>query len=116
MTLRSIQKDVSFLPTDMIVATWPIRVGQVFVKEGDPVPPGTPILSLTDPNFTVTLQASASDRTKLKVGQHCTVALVGGANEEPGTISELDENLTSLDAGTPGGTPTAGVRGQDPGR
>ena len=60
------------------------------MKEGDPVPPGTPILSLTDPNFTVTLQASASDRTKLKVGQHCTVELVGGDNEVPGTISELD--------------------------
>lgn len=103
VTLRSIQKDVTFIPTDMIVGTWPIRVGQVFVKEGDPVPPGTPVLSLTDPNFTVTLQASASDRTKLKVGQHCTVALAGGVNEEPGTISELDSNLTSLDAASPGG-------------
>ena len=104
VTLRSIQKDVVFLPTDMIVGTWPIRVGQVFVKEGDPLPPGTPVLSLTDPNFTVTLQASASDRTKLKVGQHCTVTLAGGVNEEPGTISELDSNLTSLDAASPGGT------------
>ena len=103
VTVRSIQKDVVFIPTDMIVGTWPIRVGQVFVKEGDPLPPGTPIMSLTDPNFTVTLQASASDRTKLKVGQHCTVTLVGGVNEEPGTISELDSNLTSLDAATPGG-------------
>ena len=112
VTLRSIQKDVSFAPTDMVVATWPVRVGQVFVKEGDPVPPGTPILSLTDPNFTVTLQASASDRTKLKVGQHCTVSLVGGVTEEPGTISELDQNLTSLDAGTPGGTPTQVYQGK----
>ena len=59
VTLRSIRKDVSFDPTDMIVGHWPIRIGQVFVKEGDPLPPGTPILSLTDPNFTVTLQASA---------------------------------------------------------
>jgi hypothetical protein len=103
VTLRSIQKDVTFIPTDMIVGAWPIRIGQVFVKEGDPVPPGTPILSLTDPNFTVTLQASASDRTKLKVGQHVTVTLAGGVNEEPGTISELDSNLTSLDAASPGG-------------
>ncbi|MDX6567338.1 MAG: hypothetical protein QOE10_3000, partial [Gaiellales bacterium] len=55
VTLRSIQKDVVFVPTDMIVGTWPIRVGQVFVKEGDPLPPGTPVMSLTDPNFTVTL-------------------------------------------------------------
>jgi len=92
-----------FIPTDMIVGRWPIRVGQVFVKEGDPLPPGTPVLSLTDPGFTVTLQASASDRTKLKVGQHCTVTLAGGVNEEPGTISQLDSNLTSLEAASPGG-------------
>ncbi len=105
VVLRSIQKDVLFQPTDMIVATWPVRVGQVFVKEGDPVPPGTPILSLTDPHFTVTLQASASDRTKLKVGQHCTVQLVGGTDEVPGTISQLDQNLTALEASAPGGTP-----------
>ena len=116
VVLRSIQKDVTFQPTDMIVAKWPTRIGQVFVKEGDPAPPGTPILSLTDPNFTVTLQASASDRTKLKVGQHCTVELVGGQNDEPGTISELDDNLTTLDASTPGGTPQTGVRRQDRGR
>jgi multidrug efflux pump subunit AcrA (membrane-fusion protein) len=103
VTLRSIQKDVVFVPTDMIVGTWPIRVGQVFVKEGDPLPPGTPVMSLTDPNFTVTLQASASDRTKLKVGQHVTVTLAGGVTEEPGTISELDSNLTSLEASAPGG-------------
>ena len=112
VVLRSIQKDVTFQPTDMIVANWPVRVGQVFVKEGDPVPPGTPILSLTDPNFTVTLQASATDRTKLKVGQHCSVQLVGGTNEEPGTISELDANLTSLDASQPGGTPTQVYEGK----
>jgi multidrug resistance efflux pump len=103
VTLRSIKKDVLFLPTDMIVANWPVRVGQVFVKEGDPLAPGSPVLSLTEPNFTVTLQASATDRTKLKVGQHCTVELAGGVTAEPGTISELDSNLTSLDAATPGG-------------
>ncbi len=104
VTLRSIRKDVSFEPTDMIVGNWPIRVGQVFVKEGDPLPPGTPILSLTDPTFTVTLQASASDRTKLAVGQKATVKLTGGATEVPGVITELDQNLTSLAAAQPGAT------------
>src|SRR6185437_6356375 len=103
VVLRSIQKDVTFQPTDMIVAKWPVRVGQVFVKEGDPVPPGTPVLSLTDPDFTVTLQASATDRTKLKVGQHCTVQLVGATDEQSGTISQLDDNLTALEAAQPGG-------------
>jgi multidrug efflux pump subunit AcrA (membrane-fusion protein) len=103
VVLRSIQKDVTFQPTDMVAAAWPVRIGQVFVKEGDPVPPGTAILSLTDPNFTVALQASASDRTKLKVGQHCTVQLSGGTTEEDGTISQLDDNLTTLEASQPGG-------------
>jgi len=103
--LRTIQTDVVFQPTDMIVGSWPIRIGQIFVKEGDPVTPGEPILSLTDPNFTVTLQASATDRTKLAVGQHCTVKLTGGDTEVDGTISELDQNTTTLDAATPGGTP-----------
>jgi HlyD family secretion protein len=103
VTLLSIRKDVVFQPTDMIVGHWPIRIGQVFVKEGDPLPPGTPILSLTDPTFTVTLQASASDRTKLAVGQSATVKLTGGDKEVEGTISELDQNLTSLTPSAPGG-------------
>jgi hypothetical protein len=103
VVLRSIQKDVIFQPTDMIVAKWPVRIGQVFVKEGDPLPPGTPVLSLTDPNFTVTLQASATDRTKLKVGQHVTVQIAGGTEEQSGTISQLDDNLTALEASQPGG-------------
>jgi len=112
VTLRSIQKDVVFIPTDMIVGRWPTRVGEVFVKEGDPLPPGTPILSLTERNFTVTLQASASDRTKLKVGQHCTVTLAGGVIEKPGTISQLDSNLTSLEAASPGGAQQQVYEGQ----
>jgi hypothetical protein len=112
VTLRSIQKDVSFIPTDMIVGRWPTRVGEMFVKEGDPLPPGTPILSLTERNFTVTLQASASDRTKLKVGQHCTVTLAGGVIEKPGTISQLDSNLTSLEAASPGGAQQQVYEGQ----
>jgi multidrug efflux pump subunit AcrA (membrane-fusion protein) len=110
--LRSIQKDVVFQPTDIIVAKWPTRVGQVFVKEGDPAPPGTPILSLTDRNFTVTLQASATDRTKLKVGQSCTVQIVGGTEEVPGTISELDDNLTSIESATPGGAASSVYEGK----
>jgi multidrug efflux pump subunit AcrA (membrane-fusion protein) len=94
VTLRSINKDVVFSPTDMIVADWPVRVGQVLVKEGDSVPPGAALLSLTDPNFTVTLKANASDRTKLDVGQSCKVKLTGGDDEASGTISQLDETVT----------------------
>ncbi|MDR3662147.1 MAG: Calx-beta domain-containing protein, partial [Mycobacterium sp.] len=102
VVLQSLDKDVVFEPTDMIVANWPIRVGQIYVKAGDPVAPGAPILSLTEPTFTVTLQASASDRTKLQLGQHCTVQLVGGENQVSGTISELDAYQTLISSGSEG--------------
>ncbi len=94
VTVRTLEKDVVFEPTDMIAGQWPIRVGQVLVEEGDAAPPGTPLLSLTATSFTVTLKASASDRTKLATGQSVTVKLSGGDKEAPGLISELDENAT----------------------
>ena len=65
VTLQSLNSNVTFEPTDMIVDQWPIRVGQVFLKAGAPVAPGEAVLSLTEPNLTVTLQASAADRSKL---------------------------------------------------
>jgi multidrug efflux pump subunit AcrA (membrane-fusion protein) len=74
------------------------------------VAPGAPILSLTEPTFTVTLQASASDRTKLQLGQHCTVELVGGENQVSGTISELDAEQTLIDSGS-GGSAAGGAGG-----
>ncbi len=67
------------------------------------MPPGTPVLSLTDPSFTVTLQASASDRTKLKVGQHCTVQLVGGTEERAGHDLAARREPHLAEASQPGG-------------
>ena len=67
VTLQSLQRNITFDPTDMIVGTWPTRVGTVYVKAGQPVAPGTNILSLTEPDLTVTLDASASNRTQLVV-------------------------------------------------
>ncbi|HEX3947280.1 MAG TPA: HlyD family efflux transporter periplasmic adaptor subunit, partial [Acidimicrobiales bacterium] len=94
VVLQSIQSNVVFEPTDMIVGQWPIRVGQVYVKAGAPVAAGEAILSLTEPNLSVTLQASAADRSKLKVGQHCTVQISGEDTEGTGTITELDSAPT----------------------
>ena len=42
VVLQSIQNNVTFDPTDMIVGQWPTRIGQVFVKAGAPVTPGEP--------------------------------------------------------------------------
>ncbi len=102
VTLQTLQTNVTFEPTDMIVGNWPIRVGQVYVKAGQPVAPGTAILSLTQPELTVTLQASASNRTQLQVGQSCTVQIDGANTEASGTITELDATPTTVAASTPG--------------
>ena len=112
VVLRTLRTDIVFEPTDMIVSDWPTRVGQVYVKEGDVVTPGEPILSLTETNFTVTLQASASDRTKLAVGQHCTVTLVGSQNEVDGTITELDSTATAAPSSGGAASAAAGASGQ----
>jgi hypothetical protein len=93
--LLTINNDVAFYPTDMIVGNWPTRIGQVFVKAGDNIAqPGANLFSLTDTNFTVTLTATASDRTQLEVGQSCTVELQDGSAEATGVISQLDANVT----------------------
>jgi Calx-beta domain-containing protein len=93
--ILTLNDDVVFLPTDIITGTWPTRVGQIQVKEGDLTAPGKPLFSLTETGFTVTLKASAADRTKLKVGQATTVQLQGGTATAPGVISELDDNATT---------------------
>ena len=69
VVLQSIQSNISFEPTDMIVGNWPTHVGQVFVKAGASVAPGEAILSLTEPDLSVTLQATAAERSELAVGQ-----------------------------------------------
>ena len=92
--LLTLNTDVVFIPTDMVVAHWPTRVSKVLVKEGDLAPAGTPLFSITEAGFTVTLKANAADRSKLKVGQQVTVQVQGGDKQATGVITELDENAT----------------------
>jgi multidrug efflux pump subunit AcrA (membrane-fusion protein) len=103
VTLQTLRTDVAFEPTDMIVGQWPTRVGTVSVKIGAPVTPGQPILSLTEPDLTVTLQASAANRTLIRVGQPATVQIAGATTSAQGTITELDAAPTTVSSGTPGG-------------
>ncbi len=112
VVLQTLRTDVMFEPTDMIVGAWPTRVGQVFVKAGDPVTPGEPILSLTEPDLTVTLQASASNRSMLEVGQSCTVQISGATTSASGTIIELDSAPTDLASSTPGAGSTQVYEGR----
>jgi len=98
VTIQSLQRNITFEPTDMIVGSWPTRVGTVYVKAGQPVTVGTPILSLTEPDLTVTLDSSASNRTQLTVGQECTVQIDGESSSVSGTITELDSTPTVVAA------------------
>jgi multidrug efflux pump subunit AcrA (membrane-fusion protein) len=97
--IRTLDDDVVFQPSDMIVADWPARVGTVQVDEGEFVLQGEVVLTLTEPDFTVTLSVSPSDRSELAVAQAVTVELEAGGQEVPGVIIELDDNATVADDG-----------------
>ena len=93
--IRTIDDDVFFLPSDMVVADWPARVGTVAIEDGDLVQRGVLLFDLTEPVFTVKLFASPTDRSKLAEGQEVTVNLAAGDQEVDGVITELDDNATT---------------------
>ncbi len=97
--LKVINVDVIFLPSDMLVAKWPARVGKVEVDEGEFVLQGAPVISLTEPVFTITMKVSPSDRAQLKVGQAAQVTLKAGDQTLDGVISSLDDSAKVGDAG-----------------
>ncbi|MFM7225474.1 MAG: Calx-beta domain-containing protein, partial [Actinomycetota bacterium] len=96
--LKTIADDVIFLPSDMIVADWPARIGTVEVDQGEFVLQGGVVLTLTEPRFTVKLKVSASDRAELKIGQETIVDLESsGQDSVPGIITQLDDTVTVAD-------------------
>jgi len=74
-------------------------VGSVAVDDGEFVLQGSPVLTLTEPVFTVNLSVSASDRAELEIGQTVSVDIAAGGQTADGVISELDESATVDDAG-----------------
>jgi multidrug efflux pump subunit AcrA (membrane-fusion protein) len=95
----TIDDDVVFLPSDMVVADWPARVGTVEVDEGEFVLQGSPVLTLTEPVFTITLAVSAGDRSELEIGQAVAVGLDASDQDLAGVIATLDDNATVGDQG-----------------
>ena len=97
VVLQSLQTNVTFEPTDMIVGQWPTRVGQVFVKAGAPVAPGEadPLAHRAEP-----------DRDAAGLGGRPDQAAGGPAlhradrrarqRSAPGTITELDSTPTTV--------------------
>jgi len=92
--ITTIDDDVIFVPSDMIVASWPARVGTVFVDEGQTVQLGQELLTLTEPDFTIKLFANPTDRSELAVGQVVTVDIEAGNQKSDGFISQLDDVAT----------------------
>lgn len=93
--IRTLDDDVVFRPGDMIVADWPARIGTVSVDEGEFILLGQEVLTLTEPDFTITLLLSPTDRGNLEAGQRVRVELQASDQDEVGgIITELDENAT----------------------
>jgi hypothetical protein len=94
VTIDTLDDDVVFHPSDMIVASWPVRVGPVPVEVGDLVARGTPLFELVEPNFTIALTVGAAERSELVVGQRVSVDLTIGNQILDGSIASLDESAT----------------------
>jgi multidrug efflux pump subunit AcrA (membrane-fusion protein) len=97
--IRTVDDDVVFLPSDMVVADWPAQVGTVSVDDGEFVLQGSAVLTLTEPTFTVNLSVSASDRAELEIGQKVIVDIAVDNQSSEGIISELDDSATVDEAG-----------------
>jgi len=95
VTIETIDDDVVFLPGDMVVAAWPARVGTVSVDDGEFILLGQEVLTLTEPDFTITLTLNPTDRGNLEVGMAVEVEIQASDEEAvPGVILELDETAT----------------------
>ncbi len=93
--IETIDDDVIFLPGDMVVASWPARIGTVSVDDGEFILLGQQVLTLTEPDFTITLTLNATDRGNLEVGMAVEVELQASDQDAvPGIIIELDETAT----------------------
>ena len=93
--IETIDDDVIFLPGDMVVASWPARIGTVSVDDGEFILLGQQVLTLTEPDFTITLTLNPTDRGNLEVGMEVEVELQASDQDAvPGVIVELDETAT----------------------
>ncbi|MEM7140018.1 MAG: Calx-beta domain-containing protein [Actinomycetota bacterium] len=99
LTIQTLDDDVIFVPSDMIVADWPARIGTVFVDEGETVQLGRELLTLTEPDFTIRLFANPTDRSELAVGQVVQVEIEAGDQDSSGVITQLDDAATITESG-----------------
>ena len=99
ITITTLKNGVIFQPSDMLVANWPSRIGTIDVKSGEFVLQGTTLLNLTEPDFTVVMNVSPTDRAKLAMSQAAKVNFNSGETILDGVIAQLDDSPTVDDAG-----------------
>ena len=58
------------------------------------------MLTLNEPDFTITLSVTAGERADLEIGQKVSVSLDSSDQELDGAIATLDENATIADDGS----------------
>lgn len=91
----TIDDDVVFRPGDMVVADWPARIGTVSVDEGEFILLGQQVLTLTEPDFSITMLLNPTDRGRLEPNLAVTVELQASDQEAvAGFIAGIDETAT----------------------
>jgi multidrug efflux pump subunit AcrA (membrane-fusion protein) len=96
----TIDDDVVFRPGDMVVADWPARIGTVSVDEGEFILLGQQVLTLTEPDFSITMLLNPTDRGRLEPSLAVTVELQASDQDAvAGFIASIDETAT-VDAAT----------------
>lgn len=99
VTITTLKNGVVFQPSDMLVANWPSRIGTIDVKSGEFVLQGTQLLNLTEPDFTVVMNVTPTDRAKLAMNQTAKVNFNSGETILDGVVGQLDDSPTIDDAG-----------------
>lgn len=99
VTINTLKNGVIFQPSDMLVANWPSRIGTIDVKSGEFVLQGTTLFNLTEPDFTVVMKVSPTDRAKLAVNQAAKVNFNSGETILEGVIAQLDDTPTVDETG-----------------
>lgn len=94
VTIDTLDDDVVFHPSDMVVASWPAQVGRIPVSVGDLVGRGAPLFQLVDTSYSINLTVGAAERAKLLVGQRVSVDLTVGNQILDGVIASLDASAT----------------------
>ena len=94
VSIDTLDDSIVFQPSDMIVASWPVRVGAVSVEVGDLVVRGTPLFELAETAFTIALVVGAAERAELEIGQRVSVDLTVGNQILDGRIVSLDDSAS----------------------